>query len=242
MLDLEKTCLIITGTVSPSNDVYALKLKNQNERMEQYISSIRYYILNTKIKNIIFCDNSNTYSNEIDNLKEIARTKNKNFEYLYFLGNTQKVIEQGKGYGEGEIINYILDNSQIIKYIKTIIKVTGRIKVKNLNLLLNLSKKNINYFNTIYTNLNICDTRIYIINIEDYKKYFINGYKNVDDRNRHWLEHEFKDIIKKNNIKYKLFPILPNIDGISGSTGEKYKDSKKYYIKKILSKFNMYGN
>ncbi len=247
MLDINKTCLIVTGTIKPDKNIFSLKLIDKNERLKQYIDSIEFYILNTKIKNIVFCDNSNVYSQEINELIELARKHKKNFEYLYFEGNVEKAKEKGKGYGEGEIINYVFNNSKLIENINTIIKVTGRLKVRNLNLFLKFNRKNINYFNTFVGYR--CDTRFYIINKEDYLNFFGDAYEFVNDKENHWLEFEFKDRILKNSFKYKSFKVLPDIDGYSGSTGEKYKESNleynikkiKYYIKKVISKFNLYS-
>lgn len=236
---IEDIALIVTGCISPNEKVFCLSLKNSNDRLIQYIESIEYYIEKTNIKKIIFCDNSNFYSKKVDELEILAKKYNKKFEYLTFKGNVKKCITQGKGYGEGEIIKYIYNNSLIFKSCKYFMKVTGRLKVTNIDLILRIIKKKNNYFD--YTLHNKCDTRFYFISKSDYKEYFIDAYFNVNDKKKIYLEHVFRKILDKNDINYSLFPIMPKIVGISGSSGMKYKDSViKYYIKYFLIKIGLY--
>lgn len=236
----QDVCLIITGTIVPNKDVYCLNLKNSGERLNQYLNSIQYYINNSKLKNIVFCDNSNSFIQKIDDLKQLAKKKNKNFEYLFFQGNQEAVLKKGKGYGEGEIIQYVLKHSCLVKKSTILVKVTGRLIVKNINFILFFIHKNQNYFDVVKTK--VCDTRFYIVSKEIYNQFFIKAYKQVNDQKDIWIEHIFKKIILNNNLSFKLFPIQPNIVGISGSTGKKYKNycKLKYYVKLILIKIHLY--
>ena len=43
------------------------------------------------------------------------------------------MLEQGKGYGEGEIIEYALKNSAFLHSEREFIKLTGRITIENLD-------------------------------------------------------------------------------------------------------------
>ena len=58
----------------------------------------------------------------------------KEFEWISFQGNTTKTQEKGKGYGEGEIIEYAINHSQLLAKSKMLMKLTGRFYVKNMTL------------------------------------------------------------------------------------------------------------
>ena len=236
----QNMCLIITGTIVPNDNIYCLNLKNSEERLRQYLNSLEFYINNSQLNNIVFCDNSNTFVKKIASLEKLARKQNKNFEYLFFQGNQENILKKGKGYGEGEIIEYVLEHSNLIKRSTVLVKVTGRLIVKNINLILFLIHKNQNYFDVVKTK--VCDTRFYIVSKEMYNHFFVQAYKRVDDKKNIWIEHIFKKIILDNNLSFKLFPIQPNIIGISGSTGKKYRNYSKlkYYAKLILQKIHLY--
>lgn len=215
---LNNYVLLITGCIKPDEKVPFLKLKETEVRRKQYIDSIQYYINMPSIKRIVFCDNSSAV--EVESLYELAKKKDKQFEWISFLGNTVESIKRGKGYGEGEIIEYALKKSKLIKESDYIIKVTGRIIIKNINFLLKYMHSDKLYF-VRNTNINV-DTKLYGIPIETYKKYFIDLYKSVDDINNRYLENLFSDAILDNKLKIHSFIVYPNVEGISGSTGKSY--------------------
>ena len=49
---------IITGTISPSEQMRQLALKNTEERLKQYIDALEFLIREKTFLKIIFCDNS----------------------------------------------------------------------------------------------------------------------------------------------------------------------------------------
>lgn len=222
-------CLIITGTITPPKDVFQLYLTDSEERKKQYISSIRYYIENTKIQKIIYCDNSGT--DEDSNIKEMAIKKGKRLEWLSFTSDVTKVRKQGKGFGEGEIMKFIFSNSLLIRECKSFAKVTGRLIVKNIDAVIFTSS-----INHIYCDIvnNYVQTYFYIMPTPIYKSYFLNAYQQVNDRSGYFLEHCFYTTLKEKNIRYRLFSLYPNIIGQSGSTGGSYELSYWQRLKKNI--------
>lgn len=218
--NLDKVCLIITGTIFPAKDIYMLAVKDPYERREQYRKCIRFFIEQSKVRNIVFCENSGASIDE--ELLELSRVYGKKFEWLSFSGDSMQVAEKGKGFGEGEIMNYALSHSAILKKCNYIIKVTGRLIVYNINFLLRIAKINENYFK-IEAEKNI-DTRFYMIDKQVYINNLQYAFLRVDDRNDYYLENSFYDSVYK-KIKYCEFPIALDIGGISGSTGIVYRHS-----------------
>ncbi len=240
---MKNICLVMTGCIAPPENVYTLYVTDHEIRKEQYKDAILFYIKYTKIRKIIFCDNSE--ADEIDGLKQCAENYHKEFEWLSCKGNIERICEKGKGYGEGEILKYILDNSYIIRNCDTIVKVTGRIQVRNLNSILVHTHIHNNYFN-IYIDEKgnkFADTRFFIIKIKDFKDVLLNEYKNVDDKNKVTLEVCYANKIIKENMQYQNFPICIDYEGVSGSSGIIYHLSKKekYLYNIILFTYRVLG-
>ena len=222
--------LLVTGCISPDSKVPFLELKDNEERRKQYVKSLRYYIKHTNAKKIVYCDNSN--QKYIPKLKKEASECNKQFEWVSFLGDTKKCLEKGKGYGEGEIIEYALKNSKLLKEASYFIKVTGRVIIKNYNILVRFMNKNNTYF--LRNSADNIDTKFYGMSINNYKNFFMHSYNYVDDKNDKYLEHVFSDVIKDKSIAISDFIVFPNSVGVSGSTGEKYDLSFKRRLKENI--------
>jgi len=235
--------LIITSTVNVnSNLTYLIDAKT---RLKQYVDSIDYYLSSTLITKIIICDNSGfDYSDNIA-LIEIAKKNNKQIEFLAFHGNKTEIKNLGKGFGEGEIMSHVFSKSKLIKQEDiSFFKVTGRLKILNIDKILASVKSNDNYFNRVnlnpFVNLKKVDTRFYKCSKQDFKLIFEDVYKEVNDSQGVFLEHVYYNTLIKNKIEFKSFKVLPNFSGISGSTGQEYSISKGNFILRqfVFSIFN----
>jgi len=239
--------LIITGTIAPASQAF-LKVTDKDERLEQYISCIRFFINSKSVNKIIFCDNSD-YKDEAGEFKKLtneAKGKGIHLESLFFKGNAENVVLHGKGYGEGEIMEYIFSHSELIKGEDYFYKITGRLIVNNIKDIVRLTtKKNICHINIPNaTRRDILDTRFYGMPVKMYREYFLKAYENVDDSKERFLEHVFAHILrdKKRGLKHRNIPRYPRLTGRSGSSGGDYVYTEwKCKIKDVLSLFNYYG-
>lgn len=231
--------LLITATILPQEKRY-IQLRNPEERLRQYIDSLKFYITNTSIKEIVFCDNSG-YDFRKDELFSLADEYHKKVEVLQFIGNQYKISSCGKGYGEGEIIKYALKNSCLLKQADYFIKVTGRLKIKNMDAIKDKLDLNKLYFNMSINRQQWIDTVIYCIPKKIYYKWFLNAYKQVYDKHGNYIEQIFKVIIEKNGLHINNLPYYPYIDGLRGTTGKKYQDNigRERQVYNILSRFNL---
>lgn len=213
--------LLLTGCINPGGMAYTA-LEDQEERKEQYVSAIRFYLTNTTYP-IVFTENSGI---DISLLFESEITSGR-MECLSFHGNQNK--ERGKGYGECEIIQYTLDNSRLIKSDKEqcIIKITGRLIVKNILPIIKwhhfiFSLQTVIF--SINSELSFPDSRIIIAPITFYKT-FLKSKEEINDSKNYYLEHALCDVLKREKgFPYSPFLFMPQIEGISGSTGEVYTE------------------
>ena len=234
--------ILLTGCVRPSDKVYCLNVKSVEERLDHYKRSIDFWLTKTNVDKIVFCDNSNYIFDDQNYFEELAFKNQKQIEFLTFQGDIASTEKYGKGYGEGEIIKYFIENSKLLENEEGFYKITGRLYIKNFNSINKHVKKHINYFNKPYLNSkNLVDTRFFKVNIADYKNLFIDAYKLVNDIKGKWLEHVFYEVIKTNNLYVKSFDVFPKIIGCSGSTGVIYEEKfYRYWLKNILLKLKYY--
>lgn len=236
MIDKNNTCLLLTGCIAPSENMINLVIRNNNLRYKQYIDCIKYYIDNTDFDKIVFCENSN-YRIEED-LVSYGESRGKEVELLSFFGDFEKSCKYGKGYGESEIINHAINNSKIIRKISGgFIKITGRLKIHNLNKFKKLSNNNVNGYFDFSIKDKLVDTRCFWMNSDIYKNLFFDAYKYVNEKENITYERVIFNII--NNQDFNSFSQLPfpiNYDGFSGSLGTEYKKNNrlKLFIKSII--------
>ena len=217
----ENFTLLITGCIFPTKNVFCNTLKNPEERKKQYIESIRFYLEKTEVKNVVFCENSGVQDDS--HLSEIASKFGKNFEWLTFIGNQEKIAEHGKGYGELEIVDYAVKNSKLLSKCNTFIKVTGRLKLVNIDKTRQYLDKNKNYFALSHR---CFDVRSYLVTKDFYVNYLSKCKDLISDSNGYYLEHAFYDIAKKYKNDCSVFSFYLNFIGISGSTGIKYREKR----------------
>lgn len=233
---------IITGTIRPSIQMNQLTLRDENERLRQYEDSIYFLLDSRAFSKIIFCENSGYGIEKFAHLPEIAQKKDIELELLSYQGNEKKACIHGKGYGEGEIMDYVFSHSKIARTEPYFVKITGRLKVNNIEDIVTRIDKEKTYFNIPNrTRRDIYDTRIYGMPVSQFKTCFLNGYEQVMDEQGIFLETVYTGILKDNKIKVTNFPRYPRIVGISGSGGIVYSYTEwKCRVRDVLSRMNFY--
>lgn len=227
-----KYILLLTGCINP-NGMPFTSLTDNSVRKEQYIKAINYYIHNTDFP-IVFVENSNT---DISNIFKPVISSNR-IEVLTFCGNNNK--NKGKGYGEAEIIEYALNNSQFITLSNrrcAVVKITGRLIVENLKDIINkhfifqTHNSIVVSYNTAFT---LADSRVIIAPLNFYIS-FLENKEQINDSNKKYFESVLSDSIKRSkNFHYYPFFVEPQITGQSGSTGEEYFPYKENIKRRII--------
>lgn len=238
----ERIVGIVTGTIRPSSQMGQLVVRDEKERLEQYVQSIRSLIEAEAFKKIVFAENSNYGCDALEGLQIAADEHQVELECLSFQGNTEQACIHGKGYGEGEIMDYVFQHSQLLKNEPYFVKITGRLQVDNMAAIAARLKKTRTYFNIPNpTRRDIYDTRIYAMPVKQFEEYFENEYGRVMDREGVFLEHVYTEILRDNHIYVSNFPLYPRVRGVSGSGGLAYDYKEwKCKVKDLLCKVNYY--
>jgi hypothetical protein len=182
----DKFIILLTACVAPKG-MPSTVIKDENIRLKSYIDAVRYYIDNTSFY-IVFVDNSNV---DLSTYFEMS----KRLEFIKFSGNDYEK-KTGKGFGEGKIIEYALNNSSIIKRYNNlpIIKITGRHIVTNLKEILSLTNLLINksrLFVAAHINHKAKSviSDMFVASYKFYSDYLIKNSRLIDESKGHWFEH-----------------------------------------------------
>lgn len=211
-----------------------LALKDPKVRRRQYLEAVRFYLNKTSFQ-IVFVENSDF------DFKEFPKNPER-IEYLSFQSSCDS-IGKGKGYQELKIMEYAFKNSRFLKQNPVIIKITGRLKVLNINKLANRFKYlNKSFSNLIYADpfaLDNIDARCFLFTSNFWQ--FLKRTGNlIDEKHNYNFELALWDaiylyrLIETNYFKPINIPI--RIKGISGSFGNTYKDNLFVHYIRYLRK------
>ena len=237
--------ILITSCVKTSANYTALR--DQNTRIELTVNAINEWLKINSLLKIVVCDGSGiNFSGRLRREFPLAQ-----IEFIHFKNNYKLAKIYGKGYGEGQIVEYALKKSKFLKCSPFFAKCTSKLVVKNFMQVIELWNGNF-IFDAKFINVGIIknllglvsvrsisliliDTRFYIVDKKKYLKFFSKSHLDVRDSERYILEHAFRDVILSHKIRNFMlsFPFL--IEGVSGTSGKSYRKNNIFsYIKKCL--------
>ena len=239
--------LLITSCVKTSAPF--TRLIDTNQRIQLTLDAIGQWLKICADIKIVLCDGSG-----VDfSIKIYESFPNAELEFLTFKNNSKLVSKYGKGYGEGEIINYALKYSKFLKNSDSFAKCTSKLFVKNFlsvlkkwngTYLFELNFLGVSFFKNIigikpvssikFLSVN---TRFFIVNKGLYLKNFSSAYLSVRDKDGIKAEDVFKKIILDKKIENFMLNFPLKVEGMSGTSGKFYKKISLFsYYKKILHK------
>jgi hypothetical protein len=238
----DNSALVITSSVYVGTRHTVLR--DTAERERQYLDALSFFIRETPLERIIICDNSGyTYP---EWTTELATAHHKQLELLSFTGDKVTMEKQGKGYGEGEIMAYVLSHSRLLTTVESFLKVTGRLKLMNTEEILGPADDRQNYFMPISlirprwlvpAAARPCvEVRVYYVTKEFFRNVLLDAYRQVSDDKTYFLEHAYHDAMAASLTKPRCFPAAPEITGVSGSNGWSFTERpawKKWLIRTI---------
>lgn len=237
--------ILITSCAKASANYTALK--DQNIRIELTIHAINEWLkINSSLK-IVVCDGSGiNFSARLQKEFPLAQ-----IEFIHFKNNYKLVKVYGKGYGEGQIVEYALKKSKYLRDSSFFAKCTAKLVVKNFmevmeqwngTFIFDAKFINVGIIRNLLglvsvsrINLILVDTRFYIVDKKKYLKFFSKSHLDVRDSKRYILEHAFRDVILSRNIRNFMLSFPFVIDGVSGTSGKSYRKNNLFsYLKKCL--------
>lgn len=224
--------ILLTACINPGGMPFTV-VSDATQRLNQYLLALQFYLQNTSCP-IVFVDNSNMDKTPF---LEYESQYGSRLEILSFDGN--KVKTQGKGLGEMEIIEYALIHSKFNLLLDKhrIVKITGRLIVRNINSLLKCDKWHLYPYKSIVCHVNsdltFADSRIFI-SLGSFMNLLVKQRKYLNDTKGIYFEHLLCQQIKQQKT-FTFFPFItePHFEGISGSTGIKYEKPNTSLLYKL---------
>lgn len=237
--------LLLTGSINARlASPVMTKIVNTDDRRNQYFITIKRYIKESDFDIIIFCENTES-DFPVEECQHLASEYGKQIEFIFFLGNVNSINKQGKGFGDGECIEYAINHSKYLLDDTTCFyKVTGRLFIENINNILKNSYKDTNCFYRLGFKSLTVGTFFFKAQIGFFRKKLMTEYKFVNDSNGKYLEVIYYDILIREKVR--AFNPYPCINAISASTGESYLktlrlNKKTSYIFNSLGFYSVNG-
>ena len=120
--------LVMTATFT-ADATPVLVVRDEHDRRLQYLCALAAWARPARVRRIVFAENSSTRF-DFSPVVRLLERAGKEIEVLVFDGN-KDAPRLGKGYGEGEILEYVYRNSQLLTASPVFYKVTGRLFVSN---------------------------------------------------------------------------------------------------------------
>ena len=214
----QNTVILLTAAINP-NSRDLLSIKDPEIRKKQYLEAINFYLSNTDL-DIVFAENSDT------SLKDFFEPSSR-LEFLTFSSPFIKP-DRGKGFKELEIIDYSFKNSNLIANADGVIKITGRLKILNINQLhrqiqIQIKLSNRFVLSNIYKESKM-DSRCF---------YFTKDFWPILQKHGQSIDLSFSferalwkailEYIRFNFGKYEQFNQPLRVQGVSGGIGVAYK-------------------
>lgn len=229
--------LLISSCAFPNAPSTALQ--NKDERIELTIKGIEAWLKIEPNIQIVICDGSGFDFGPP--LK--ARLPYANIECLAFQNSSDLVQKLGKGYGEGEIVEYALRHSKYLQACNYFAKCTAKLWVQNFHeclqdwngqFICDIHCSNVTKFKPFI--LNHLDTRFYISAKDFYLQNLIQTHAKVNEIQGNSLEQCFKKVANDCKLTHYAFSKPVMICGVSGSTALTYKPTLMNNLKERLKK------
>lgn len=121
--------LLITTALEPPENSYALKMVNRGKR-EILTKAGVYLWAGYGIKKIVLADSTGKTLLSEDDTKNLLGM-GVDVEQISYFQDNQTVLQKGKGFGEGALIDFSLHSSNILSAADCFYKCTGKIFCRN---------------------------------------------------------------------------------------------------------------
>lgn len=230
--------LVMTATIAPPTDAINLARKDPQVRLRDYCEALTFYLgVSSKfIDRILFLENSDSDLSAIEDLATAA-AGNKKVEIISFPKGNEYPPEFGKAYGEFRLINYGIERSKLLLESDIIWKVTGRLRLMNIDQLIETAPQNYALYcdlrkiplgRYLYGNEWI-DLRFFSFTLQGYNKFFRDRASSLRDTPNRSAEHYLYKIVGEALPAESIIPrfrVQPAVAGYSGFSNTDYKHWK----------------
>ena len=186
-----------------------------------------YFWVSQGIEQIVLVDATGTNLLTEQEAADIDRSETR-VEQINYKQSTDEILKRGKGYGEGRLIQYAINNSELLARQEHFFKCTGKLYARNFQSIASIVKTN-NITNLFWRHMgdgyplqSWADCRLYYTSKSFATRHLIPAYLQSNDSSaacEYFIHEELE-----RNLKAARTP-RPLLTGYSGATGEAYFDS-----------------
>jgi hypothetical protein len=219
--------LLLTASIKPNGSF--VKLVDIEARRQQYLRAFTaaLSIRDPIVGGVTFVENTGADLSDFEQLIAQRNCYGKTAEVISLQLNDFPV-EYGIGYGEFRLLDEGIAQSKAIKAGEQFVKLTGRLRVRNLTAILRRIPSTADLAADIVPYKSACDgfvdTRLMVVSHQFYVARIAGMYKQVDGSKNITAEHCLYQVVRNSpgtNILPSL-PLEPRWSGYSGSTGMQY--------------------
>jgi hypothetical protein len=223
--------VLITTAIKPPSDLPFLKMTDDRERLIATKCAIFYWVAQGA-KKIVVVDGTNTPALDERDIA-LIESSGTAIESLAFAQDDSEIRQYGKAFGEGRILRFALEQSQILKQHDFFYKCTGKCFCRNFPEIAGIIERN--NINSIFwrlfdrnfygDDLTLADTRFFYTSTEIARQMLLPAYeesKNVS------IERVLAVILGKTFARTYIQKSL--ITGFAGGVGGQYDEFNLGYL------------
>jgi hypothetical protein len=219
--DQEKLPILLTSAIRVAAPF--TKLSDTSARMAATIRALSRWMTICRDTEFVLCDGSGfdvTHDLKASGVVDISR-----IEVITFENDREQVQAKGKGYGEGQIAKYALENSSTLKSTTSFAKCTGKLWVDNFWSCRRAynGTAGFSYFGS--RSVVAVDTRFFIVRKEFFKMNLLGSYVDCNDSRGKYLENVYLDSLANIDRMTWMLSVYPTIRGLSGTSGQENRSS-----------------
>lgn len=237
---------LLTGSIIQDTEAQATWI-DPRERELQYLSVLaKMATARNTVDSVLFCENSNANLDEFNSLTGVYANNGRTLQTCKVpMPDNQMFF--GKGWGEGIIIQWALENNIVLSRSSGFMKITGRYYVVNLKRIITIIRRGLANnpdIKFVCQSLSTTDqphiqTAFFWANTNFFRKYMIDVYQKVRDKQGIFLEHVFADRLMqlRDKFDFAILPIPLIVQGVSGWNAKEIMSKRtifKQEFKQIL--------
>jgi hypothetical protein len=218
--------VLITTANNPPEGLPFLEMKDPVMRVIAAKAALYFWVAQG-VQQIVLADATGTNLLSDYEWEEIDRTETC-VEQINYEQAQDSVVKNGKGYGEGKLIEYAIDNSKLLARVDHFFKCTGKLYVRNFpdiaEAIMTYSMSGL-FWRHMEDGTSMrpwVDCRFYYTSKAFVKKHLLPAYLTSDD-NVACCEFLAYEVLNRNMEVSR--GLRPFITGYAGGTGEPYFDS-----------------
>lgn len=217
-----RSVVLITTATNPPDGVCVLEMSNVAKRNIAAKAAVLFWAM-IGVEKIVLADaTGQTLLDEAD-AGRLAQM-GVELEQINYQQDNDMVVRLGKGFGEGALIRFAVENSEILRKSTHFFKCTGKVFCRNFPEILRMIEEN--NIQNMFWKLNFeeshLDTRFFYASRTFFEKYLLSAYSKINDREGVYSEHTVFAVA--NDHLTKANGIRPKLTGFSGSTDTLYHD------------------